>query len=88
MEKILYPEAKKIVLSNDGDVRVGRYTIGSWDKDYVSGTSHFRPSPNEGKVYYTASLNNDSYVQSDYKNDLRDEIADACKDGVTGEYIE
>lgn len=85
MEVLLYPESKRITLSQDGYVRVGKYTIGTWDKDYVGGGFHFRPSPNEGRAVYSANLNDGSYVQSFYKNALREEIADACKDGIAGE---
>jgi len=88
IEKTLYPEAKKIVLSRDGEIRVGRYTIGEWSKDYVGGTSHFRPSPYEGMAVYFAKLNNESYVQTYCKNELKGEIADACEDGVVGIFYE
>lgn len=85
MEKIIYPEAKQIILSNDGMIRVRKYTIGIWSKDYVGGGFHFRPSPNEGRAVYMANINNGSVVQTFYKNELRQKIADECKDGVNGE---
>ena len=85
MEKIIYPEAKQIILSNEGVIRVGKYTIGIWSKDYVGGGFHFRPSPNEGRAVYIANLNNGSVVQTFYKSELRQMIEDECKDGVNGE---
>lgn len=88
MEKVFHPEAKRVVLSNDGNIRVGRYSIGEWSKEYVEGTSHFRPSPYEGMTIYMAYLNNGSHVRSFSKNGLRNEVAEACKDGVTGEFYE
>lgn len=88
MEKLLYPDAKQVILSNDGMVRVGKYTIGDWSKDYVGGGFHYRPSPNEGRAVYLAHLNNGSVAQSFYKSELRQMIVDECKDGVNGEYHE
>ena len=88
MEKIIYPEAKQIILSNDGVIRVGKYTIGIWSKDYVGGDIHFRPSRNEGRAVYMANLNNGSVVQTFYKSELREMIVDECKNGVNGEYNE
>lgn len=88
MDKIIYPEAKQIILSNDGIIRVGKYTIGIWSKDYVGGSFHFRPSPNEGRAVYIANLNNGSVIQTYYKSNLRQMIVDACKEGVTGEPLE
>lgn len=85
MEKIIYPVAKQIILSNDGMVRAGKYKIGIWSKDYVGGGFHFRPSPNEGMAIYMANLNNGSVVQTFYKSELRQMIVDACKEGVNGE---
>ena len=85
MEKVFYPEVKRIVLSTDGRIRVGRYTIGEWSKEYCEGTSHFRPSPYEGMTIYIASLNNGSHVRSFHKNELRYEIAGACAEGIAGE---
>ncbi len=86
MEKIIYPEAKQIILSNDGIIRVGKYTIGIWSKDYIGGGFHYRPSPNEGRAVYMANLNNGSVVQTFCKSELRQMILDECKDGVSGEY--
>ncbi len=88
MGKIIYPEAKQIIFSNDGVIRVGKYIIGVWSKDYVGGGFHFRPSPNEGRAVYLANLNNGSVVQTFYKSELRQMIVDECKDGVNGEYRE
>jgi hypothetical protein len=88
MEKIIYPEAKQIILSHDGIIKAGKYTIGIWSKDYVGGGFHFRPSPNEGRAIYMANLNNNSVVQTFYKSELRLKIVEACKRGVTGEYNE
>ena len=88
MEKTISPETKQIILSNDGRIRVGKYTIGIWSKDYVGGSFHFRPSPNEGRAVYMANLNNGSVVQTFYKSELRQMIVDECKDGVNGEYRE
>lgn len=88
MDKILYPEAKQIILSNDGIIRVGKYTIGIWSKDYVGGSFHFRPSLNEGRAVYMANLNNGSVIQTFYKSELRQKVVDACKKGVNGESYE
>lgn len=35
-----------------------------------------------------ANLNNGSVIQTFYKSELRQMIADACKEGVTGELLE
>ena len=88
MEKRICPEPKQIILSNDGIIRVGKYTIGVWSKDYVGGGFHYRPSPNEGRVVYMANLNNGSAVQTFYKSELRQMVVDACKEGINGEYHE
>lgn len=79
MKKII---PKKVVLSRDEYVRVGNHVIGCWEKDYVPGSSHFRPSPYEGRVYYKASLNNGKFVDSYSQSGLRDEIIAACEDGI------
>jgi len=81
--KKIFP--KKIILSRDECVRAGKYVIGWWEKDYVAGSSHFRPSPDEGRMYYKASLTNDEYVDSFSMNGLREEILSACKDGIEPE---
>lgn len=82
MKKIV---PKKVVLSRDECVRVGKYVIGWWEKDYVAGSSHFRPSPYEGRLYYKASLNNGVVVDSFSQEGLRDEIIAACQDGIEPE---
>ena len=79
MKKIV---PKKVVLSRDERVRVGNYVIGWWEKDYVAGSSHFRPSSYEGRLYYKASLNNGVNVDSYSQEGLRDEIIAACQEGI------
>jgi len=81
--KKIFP--KKIVLSRDECVRSGKIVIGWWEKDYEEGTSHFRPSPNEGRLYYKATLINGDFVYSYTFQDLRKEILSACKDGIEPE---
>lgn len=80
--KILYPTSGHITLSRDNYVRVGKYIIGTWDTDYMAGSCHYRPSANEGEQYYTASLNNDENVWAWTKEELREEILEACQDGI------
>ena len=72
----------KVVLSRDECVRAGQYVIGWWEKDYVPGSSHFRPSAFEGRLYYKASLNNGVVVDAFTQAELREEIIAACKDGI------
>lgn len=72
----------KIVLSRDGYVRAGKHVIGWWQKDYVSGSPHGRPSQHEGMLYYQATLNNDQIVDSYSMDGLREEIIYACRDGI------
>lgn len=82
MKKII---PTKVVLSRDECVRAGKYVIGWWEKDYVSGSSHFRPSAYEGHPYYRASLNNGKNVGSYTMEGLREEILSACQDGIEPE---
>ncbi len=79
MKKIV---PKKVVLSRDECVRVGNHVIGWWEKDYIAGSSHFRPSPYEGRLYYKASLNNGKNVDAYTQEVLRNEIIAACQDGI------
>lgn len=80
--KLIVPRNGKIILSYDGCVRIGKHVIGYWDKDYVAGTSHFRPSTNEGKSYYTAKLNNGDFLDGWTQAELREAIIESCKDGI------
>lgn len=65
------PEAKDIVLSAEGEVRIGRYTIGRWKK---------------GSAYEAEVGKNRRLVTAELMSDLRAAIATACKRGITGEY--
>lgn len=65
------PDAKDIVLSPDGKVRIGRYTIGRWQK---------------ADTYEAQLLRHRQTVTGKRQSDLRTAIADACKRGVTGKY--
>lgn len=78
--KKIFP--KKVVLSRDECVRVGNHVIGYWESDYIAGSSHFRPSSSEGRLYYKASLNNGENVDAFTQAELREEIIAACKDGI------
>ena len=75
----------KVTLSYDECIRAGRYVIGYWTKDYVAGSSHFRPSANEGRAYYTAKLNNGAFLDAWTQADLRDAIIESCKNGIEPE---
>ena len=81
MKKII-PQEGKVTLSRDECVRVGKLVIGYWMKDRVGGSMHFRPSPYEGHVVYSAKLNNDAFVTGWTMADLKEAIVDACKDGI------
>jgi len=72
----------KVVLSRDECVRSGKYVIGWWRQDYICGSPHGRPSQYEGMLYYQASLNNGQIVDSYSMEGLREEIIDACRDGI------
>lgn len=65
------PAAKDIVLSPEGEVRIGRYTIGRWQK---------------ADAYEAQLLRRRQPVTGDRMSDLRTAIAAACKRGVTGKY--
>lgn len=84
MKKII-PQEGKVTLSRDECVRVGKYVIGYWCKDYVGGSFHFRPSANEGRVYYTAKLNNGEFVDGWTQAELRDAIVEKGKGGIEPE---
>lgn len=79
MKKIV---PNKVVLCRDECVRAGQHVIGWWEKDYVPGSSHFRPPALEGRLYYKASLNNGVVVDAFTQKELRDEIIAACKEGI------
>ena len=81
MKKII-PTEGKVILSRDECVRVGKYVIGWWGKDYIGGSSHFRPSLNEGRVYYYAKLNNGDNVNGWSMAELRDAIIESGKNGI------
>lgn len=83
--KKIFPNKGKIILSRDECIRIGRHVIGWWSKDRVEGTSHFRPSPNEGRVYYSASLTNGKDVDAYNMADLREKIIAACSEGIEPE---
>lgn len=71
--KKLLPNA--IVLGSDGNVKVGQYTIGRWDKKDV-------------EPFYFAELNNKRQVCEYKQVTLREAIAKACVRGVTGKRIQ
>ena len=70
-KRFIRPEAKDITLSQDGDVKIGRYTIGTWSK---TGST------------YQAELNNKRSASEQLMSALRSAIATACKRGITGKY--
>ena len=79
MKKIV---PSQVVLSRDECIRAGKYVIGYWYKDYVAGSSHFRPSPYEGHVIYGAKLINNVFVQGWTMAELREAIIEAGKYGL------
>ena len=83
--KIIIPQEGKVTLSRDECIRVGKYVIGYWDKEFVGGSFHFRPSPNEGRAYYTAKLNNGDFVDGWTQAELRDAIIASGKNGIEAE---
>ena len=84
MKKII-PTEGKVILSHDKCIRVGKHVIGWWSKEHVAGSSHYRPSQYEGRVYYTAKLTNDDFLDAWTMADLRDAIIESGKDGIEPE---
>lgn len=73
---------KKIVFGRDGEVRMGSEVIGTWDKEFVDSSAHFRPLQYEGMTVYYANLIDEEYLQDFDKEVLRSKIANHCKDGI------
>lgn len=82
---VIYPTASNIILSREGQVKVGSHVIGEWYKEEAyEGGFHFRPVYSHGgKVSYAAKIHGKGPVNCSRKKDLYGEIADLCKDGFT-----
>lgn len=84
MKKII-PTKGKVILGRDECIRVGKHVIGWWSKDYVAGSSHYRPSQYEGSIYYTAKLTNGDFLDAWTMAELRGAIIESGKDGIEPE---
>lgn len=80
------PEAKDIILSMNGAVIIGRYTIGQWVKITNKTITHSQLTHNASAIFYEAHLNNNKTIRAELKSNLRESVADACKRGITGKY--
>ncbi len=70
----------------DSSARYYDHVLGRFHQiDYVGGGFHYRPSANEGRVYYTAKLNNGELVGEYTMAALREAIVAAGKDGIEPE---
>jgi len=85
MKKLLKPQPKDIILGIYlSQVRVGKYVIGEWSKFGSCHSWHYRPT--NYSTHFEATLNNGVKISRDLKSDLRIAIAEACKDGIWGEW--
>ena len=71
-KRFVSPSSSAITLGSDGNVKIGRYTIGTWKK------------VESRKNCYEVSLNNKKQMTSERKVELYELIATACRKGVTG----
>ena len=81
---VIYPTETNIVLSKDGNVKVGKHIIGEWYKEETyEGGFHFRPVYSSTKMCYVARIYKKDLIMTSKKKDLYHDIACLCKDGVT-----
>ena len=83
-DRIIYPTATNIILSKDGQIRVGKHVIGEWYKEEAyEGGFHFRPVYSSTKMCYVAHIYHKDLVKTSRKMDLYHDIACLCKAGIT-----
>ena len=81
---VIYPTATNVILSKDGQVRVGKHVIGEWYKEEAyEGGFHFRPVYSSTKMCYVAHIYHKDLVKTSRKMDLYHDIACLCKAGIT-----